>query len=117
MHWVISGTSGPTDPTRAMLPFLFAASAVQVGDSLTLMLFHDAVLMAMEGFGKTLVPVGPPNRYEEIAGNANVTLWACKPTVEARGLVASSLDHRVKLGGMNDFHAAAKSPDAKVVSF
>ena len=112
MHWVISGTSGPTDPTRAMLPFLFAASAVQAGDSVTLMLFHDAVLMAVEGIGKTLVPVGPPNRYEEIAGNANVTLWACK-----RGLVASSLDRRVKLGGMNDFHAAAKSPDAKAVSF
>ena len=30
MHWVISGSFGPTDPTRAMLPFLFAASAVQI---------------------------------------------------------------------------------------
>ena len=111
MNWVISGTWGPTDPTRAMLPFLFAASAVQAGDSVTLMLFHDAVLMAVEGVGKTLVPVGPPNR------NSNVTLWACKPCVEARGLAATSLDRRVKLGGMNDFHAAAKAPDAKVVSF
>jgi tRNA 2-thiouridine synthesizing protein D len=61
------------------------------------MLFHDAVLMAVDGTGKTLVPVGllapvgPPNRYEEIAGNAKVTLWACKPCVEARGLVATSL--------------------------
>ena len=35
MHWVISGSFGPTDPTRAMLPFLFAASAVQAGDSVT----------------------------------------------------------------------------------
>ena len=56
MHWVISGSFGPTDPTRAMLPFLFAASAVQAGDSVTLMLFHDAVLMAVDGVGKTLVP-------------------------------------------------------------
>ena len=107
----------PTDPTRAMLPFLFAASAVQAGDKVMLMLFHDAVLMAVEGVGKTLVPVGPPNRYEEIAGNPNVTLWACKPCVEARGLAAATLDRRVKLGGMNDFHAAAKAADAKVVSF
>jgi tRNA 2-thiouridine synthesizing protein D len=60
MHWVISGSFGPTDPTRAMLPFLFAASAVQAGDSVMLMLFHDAVLMAVDGVGKTLVPVGPP---------------------------------------------------------
>jgi tRNA 2-thiouridine synthesizing protein D len=117
MNWVISGSYGPTDPTRAMLPFLFAASAVQAGDGATLMLFHDAVLMAVDGIGKTLVPVGPPNRYEEIAGNAKVTLWACKPCVDARGLVAASLDRRVKLGGMNDFHAAAAAPDAKVVSF
>jgi hypothetical protein len=31
MPWVISGSFGPTDPTRAMLPFLFAASTVQAG--------------------------------------------------------------------------------------
>jgi hypothetical protein len=32
-------------------------------------------------------------------------------------LTAVSLDKRAKLGGMNDFHAAAKQPDAKVVNF
>ena len=115
MHFAISTSWGPTDPTRAMLPFLFAASAVQAGDRATLMLFHDAVLMAVEGAGAKLVPVGPPNRYEEIAGHPNVTLWACKPCVEARGLV--NLDKRVKIGGMNEFHAAAKEPDTRVVSF
>ena len=117
MHFVISATWGPTDPTRAMLPFIFAASAVQAGDEVTLMLFHDAVYIAVEGAGAKLVPVGPPNRYEEIASNSNVALWACRPCVEARGLAAPSLDRRVKLGGMNDFHAAAKRPDTKVVSF
>jgi predicted peroxiredoxin len=117
MHFVISGTWGPTDPTRAMLPFLFAASAVQAGDTATLMLFHDAVLMTVKGAGQKLVPVGPPNRYEEIANNPNVTLWACRPCVEARGLPPASLDERVKLGGMNDFHAAIARPDAKAVNF
>jgi len=73
MHFAISGTWGPTDPTRAMLPFIFAASAVQAGDSVTIMLFHDAVLMAVEGAGAKLVPVGPPNRYEEVASHPNVT--------------------------------------------
>jgi sulfur relay (sulfurtransferase) complex TusBCD TusD component (DsrE family) len=117
MHFVISGSYGPTDPTRAMLPFIFAASAVQGGDRVTLMLFADAVLMAVEGAGARLVPVGPPNRYEEIAGHPNVTLMACKPCVEARGLGAAALDKRVKLGGMNEFHAAAAQPDARVVNF
>jgi hypothetical protein len=60
MHFAISATRGPTDPNRAMLPFLFAARAVQAGDRVTLMLFHDAVLMAVEGAGAKLVPVGPP---------------------------------------------------------
>ncbi len=49
MHFAISATWGPTDPTRAMLPFIFAASAVQAGDRVTLMLFHDAVIAAVEG--------------------------------------------------------------------
>jgi predicted peroxiredoxin len=117
MHFVLAGTYGPTDPTRAMLPFLFAASAVQAGDSVTLMLFHDAVLMAVEGAGAKLVPVGPPNRYEEVASHAQVALWACRPCVEVRGLAAATLDRRIKLGGMNEFHAAAKGPDTKMIGF
>ena len=32
MHFAISTTWGPTDPTRAMLPFLFAAAAVQAAN-------------------------------------------------------------------------------------
>jgi hypothetical protein len=44
---------------------------VQSDDQVTLMLFADSVLMAVEGVGAKLVPVGPPNKYEEIAGN----LW------------------------------------------
>ena len=43
MHFAISASWGPTDPTRAMLPFIFAASALQVKDTVTIMLFHDAV--------------------------------------------------------------------------
>lgn len=117
MHFVISGTWGPTDPTRAMLPFIFAASAAQAGDRVTLMLFHDAVLMAVEGAGAKLVPVGPPNRYEAVAGNPKVTLWACRPCIDARGLDAAGLDRRVKLGGMNEFHAAASEPDTRTISF
>ena len=117
MHFVISAMYGPTDPTRAMLPFIFAASAVQSGDHVTLMLFADAVFTAVEGVGAKLVPVGPPNRYEEIASHPNATLMACKPCLEARGLNAAALDKRVKLAGMNDFHAAAKQSDARVVNF
>lgn len=117
MHFVVSSTYGPTDPTRAMLPFIFAASAVQAGDSVTIMLFHDAVTMAVQGAGAKLVPVGPPNRYEETVSHPNVKLWVCKPCVEVRGLTTAALDARAKVGGMNDYHAAAKEPDTRVVAF
>ncbi len=117
MHFVISATYGPTDPTRAMLPFIFAATALQDGDKVTLMLFADSVFTAVEGAAARLVPVGPPNKYEEVAAHPNATIYVCKPCLEARGLEAATLDRRARLGGMNDFHAAAKSPDAKVVNF
>ena len=114
---ILRSTSGPTDPTRALLPFIFAASAVQAGDSVTLMLFHDAVYMAVKEAGAKLVPVGPPNRFEDVAAHPKVTLWACRPCVDARGLAAESLDERVKLGGMNEFHVAASAPETRVISF
>ena len=117
MHFVISATYGPTDPTRAMLPFIFAATALKDGDKVTLMLFADAVFSAFNGAGATLVPVGPPNKYEDVVAHSNAMVFACKPCLEARGLIAASLDERVRLGGMNDFHAAAKKLDAKVVNF
>jgi tRNA 2-thiouridine synthesizing protein D len=117
MHFVISATYGPTDPTRAMLPFIFAATALQDGDRVTLMLFADSVFTAVDGASAKLVPVGPPNKYEDVVSHPNATVLVCKPCLEARGLGAASLDGRVKFGGMNDFHTAAKSADARIVNF
>lgn len=117
MHFVISATYGPTDPTRAMLPFIFAATALQDSDKVTLMLFADSVFTAVDGAAARLTPVGPPNKYEDVVSHPNATVLVCKPCLEARGLTAASLDGRTKLGGMNDFHAAAKSPDARLINF
>src|SRR5260370_39504620 len=117
MHFALSDTWGPTDPTRAMLPFIFAASAVQDGDTVTMMLFHDAVYMAVEGAGAKLVPVGPPNRYGEGAAHPKATLWACKPCVEVRRLAGATLDRRIKLGGLNDFPAAPQVAGGQWVNY
>ena len=81
-----------------MLAFIYSASAVQAGDTVTIMLFHDAVTVAANGAGGRLVPVGPPNRYEEMVSHANVKLWVCKPGVEVRGLPLTALDPRAKSG-------------------
>lgn len=117
MHFAISATYGPTDPTRAMLPFIFAATALQNGDTVTLMLFADSVFTAVDGAAARLIPVGPPNKYEDVLNHSGATVFVCKPCLEARGLAADALDKRAKLGGMNDFHAAASQADARVVNF
>lgn len=117
MHYAISATYGPTDPTRAMLPFIFAASALQAGDTVTMMLFTDSVLASVEGVGAKLLPIGPPNRYEDVASNPKAKLFACKPCVEVRGIAAGSIDKRFALAGMNEFHAATKQPNTQTVNF
>lgn len=117
MHFAISATWGPTDPTRAMLPFIFAASALQAGDSVTLMLFHDAVHMGTQGTAAKIVPVGPPQRFEEVVSHPGATVLACKPCAEVRHIGEAALDPRVKMAGMNEFHVAAARPDARVVTF
>lgn len=117
MHFAISTTWGPTDPTRAALPFIFAASALQAGDTVTIMLFHDAVLMAAAGAAEKMVPFGPPQRFEEVVSHQNARVLACKPCVEVRRIPEAGLDRRIGLAGMNDFHAAASRADTRVVTF
>lgn len=117
MHFAISATWGPTDPTRSALPFIFAASALQAGDTVTLMLFHDAVHMATEGTADKLVPFGPPPRFEEVVSNKNAEVLACKPCVVVRQLGEEKLDKRIKMAGMNEFHAAAARDNTRVVCF
>lgn len=117
MHFTISATWGPTDPTRAALPFIFAASALQAGDTVTLMLFHDAVHIATQGTAQKLVPVGPPPRFEEVLSHPNAQVLVCKPCAEVRHLAAASFDKRVAMAGMNEFYAAAARPDSRVVTF
>ena len=40
------------------------------------------------------------------------------PCVDARGpAAAAGLDRRVKLGGRNEFHAAAREPDTRMIGF
>lgn len=117
MHFAISSTWGPTDTTRASLPFLFAASALQAGDSIMLMLFHDAVTIAVQGAYEKMIPFGPPSRFVEVFSHPNAKVVVCKPCAEVRGIPENMLVANCTVGGMNDFHQHASRPDAKVVTF
>jgi len=117
MHYAISSTWGPTDPTRASLPFIFAASALQAGDTVMLMLFHDSVTVAVEGAAGKIVPVGPPPRFAEVFAHEGAEVLVCKPCAEARGVSESMLAEGCRFGGMNDFHAHVSREGCKVVCF
>jgi predicted peroxiredoxin len=117
MHYAISTTWGPTDTTRASLPFIFAASALEAGDSVMIMLFHDAVAVAVRGAHEKMIPVGPPPRFAEIFAHAKAEVIVCKPCAEARGITADVLVKGCRFGGMNEFHAHASRDDCKVVAF
>ena len=117
MHFAISASWGPSDTTRAMLPFIFAASALQVKDKVTLMLFHDAVHLALKGFAKNIIPVGPPNRFEEFINHDNSRLLVCKPCAEVRSIFENKCLERAVFGGMNDFHKSCSLPDTRVICY
>lgn len=117
MHYAISTTWGPTDVTRGAIPFIFAASALQAGDTVMIMLFHDAVTIALEGAHQKMVPFGPPSRFAEIFANPDAKIIVCKPCADVRGITAEMLVKGAVFGGMNDLHAHASRPDAKIVNF
>ena len=117
MHFAISASWGPTDPTRAMLPFIFAASALQANDKVTIMLFHDAVYLGVKGLAKNIRPVGPPQRFEEVLKDINSVIITCKPCAEVRNIFKDDCLDKVIFGGMNDFHSACAKPDTKVICY
>ncbi len=117
MHYAISTTWGPTDVTRAALPFVFAASALPAGDSVMIMLFHDAVTVAVDGAHPKMVPFGPPSRFAEVLSHPNAKIMVCKPCAEVRGINEGMLVKNAVFGGMNDLHQHASRPDAKVIAF
>jgi len=117
MHCVLSTTWGPTDTTRASLPFIFAASALQAGDTVMIMLFHDAVTIAVKGSYQKMVPFGPPPRFDEVFSNPKAEILVCKPCAEARGITEDMLVARCRFGGMNDFYAHVSRPDARSITF
>ncbi|MDZ7734881.1 MAG: DsrE family protein [Gammaproteobacteria bacterium] len=117
MHYAISATWGPTDTTRASLPFIFAASALQAGDTVMIMLFHDAVSIAVEDVHEKMVPFGPPPKFEEVLANDNAEVLVCKPCAEARGIREDMLVAACRMAGMNDFHAHVSREDCKPITF
>ncbi len=117
MHYTISTTWGPTDTTRAALPFIFAEAAADSGDTAMIMLFHDSILLAVKGTHELIVPVGPKPNFKTVFGHDAIEVIVCKPCAEARGITEDMLVPGCRMGGMGDFLTHAARPDSKQVTF
>jgi predicted peroxiredoxin len=100
-----------------MLPFIFATSALQEKDTVTIMLFHDAVHLALKGFAEKIVPVGPPQRFKEIIDDNNAKLLVCTPCAEVRNIFEKDCLDKFIFGGMNDFYESCKILDTKIICY
>jgi predicted peroxiredoxin len=117
MHYAISTTWGPTDTTRASLPFIFAATALEAGDTVSIMLFHDAITVAVKGSYEKMIPCGPPPKFDEVFSSAHAEVIVCKPCAEARGIDEAQLIENCRMGGMGYFYKQAAREDAKIITF
>lgn len=117
MHYAISTTWGTTDTTRASLPFIFAASALEAGDSVTIMLFHDAISVAVRDAHEQMIPFGPKPKFAEVFAHDNAEVIVCKPCAQVRGIDESRLIDNCRMGDMTDFYNQVARDDCKAITF
>lgn len=82
-----------------------------------IMLFHDAVSIAVAGAHEKMIPFGPPQRFAEVFAHPEAKVVVCKPCADARGINEGMLVDNCTMGGMNDFHKETSRPDCKVIAF
>ncbi len=96
---------------------IFAATAHESGDSMMIMLFRDAVTVAVEGSHEQMVPVGPPAQFAKVFSHKKAEVLVCKPCAGARGITKEALTAGCKFGDMGDSHAHVSREGCKAVSF
>lgn len=120
MHLAIATTWGPTDTTRATIPFLHAKAAREQGDSVTLMLLHDAVLLAHRDLAQDIRACGPPPLgpiFEELAADPEVSILVCKPCLSVRRIDENALHVHTRPATMGDYHRVIRENNATVSNY
>lgn len=114
---LVHTTWGPTDPTRAGLAFAYAMVAKSEDIDVTMFLFHDAVLLAVEKAYPKVIPIGPPplKASIEYLVDEKVKIYVCKPCFDFRGLSTDGLVPTAELRGMDLFVELSKT--SKVIGF
>ena len=82
-----------------------------------IMLFDDAVLLAVEGAYEKLFTVGPSEGFSEVFSHRNAEVVVSKCCADARRIREDMLIKHCRFGSMNDFHAHVALDDTKPVSF
>jgi sulfur relay (sulfurtransferase) complex TusBCD TusD component (DsrE family) len=82
-----------------------------------IMLFHDAVTIAVKGAHEKMMPAGPPPRFAEVFSHANSEIVVCKACAMVRGITEDGLTANCRFGGMDAYHDHVSRDDCKAVSF
>jgi tRNA 2-thiouridine synthesizing protein D len=120
MHLAIASTWGPTDTTRATLPFLHAKAAREQGDTVTIMLLHDAVLLAVKDMAHDVRACGPPALgpiFDALAADRDVKLLVCQPCLAARRIAESDLHEGARVAAMGDYHRDIRENDGVIANY
>jgi sulfur relay (sulfurtransferase) complex TusBCD TusD component (DsrE family) len=83
-----------------------------------MMLFHDAVALAVPGVATSVKACGPPEVapvIEQLGADSEVELWVCRPCAEVRGYGDDRLATGFKMATIGDFHAAIRARPGETV--
>ena len=81
-----------------------------------IMLFDDAVLLAVEGAYEQLFAVGPSEGFSEVISHPHAEVIVSKVCADVRGIRKDMLVKNCRFGGMNDFQAHVALEDTKAVN-
>src|SRR5687768_12516815 len=91
---LITGTHGPSSPTRASLPFQIAKGAVEAGFEVQIVLAHDATLILKDAVRRSLLGIGMPplTQLFQFAVDHQVRIFARGGCAKARGVSDEDLE-------------------------
>ena len=92
--FLITGTHGPANPTRASFPFQVAKGAIEAGFDVAIVLAHDGSLLMKEAIREPIVGIGLPPLKElfQFVLEHKVQIYVRGGCAKARGISKKDLE-------------------------
>ena len=116
---LMNAIHGPSNPTRATLPFLVAKGAIEAGHEVEIILAHDGSLLMKDALRENLFGVGMPPLKElfQYAVEHRVPIYVRGGCAKARGISEEDLEGKNAVFIDRRRYAQLIVESDKVVSF